>query len=157
MQLPALFLLLFMTHPVHETVSEIEWNAESGCLEVSMRLSVLDAQWIKRQVKPKQDDKAWPIVYLQKRFRVDPPKKDQAKANAKNTAKLKWVGRDEEGSHVWWYFEIHPANKQMPKIVDNRMLWDREDSYINRIVILKNNKPQRAIDLTFRKPSAKLE
>lgn len=45
-----LFLLTFLVvHPVHETISEIEWNDDTKRLEVAMRVDAIDDQWIRKQ------------------------------------------------------------------------------------------------------------
>lgn len=45
-----LILTAFLLHPVHETIAEVEWNAETKRLEVALRLDVVDAEWIRRRI-----------------------------------------------------------------------------------------------------------
>ncbi|NNE00689.1 MAG: hypothetical protein HKN47_25515 [Pirellulaceae bacterium] len=179
----ALLLSALLMHPVHETVSEIEWNPQSGRLEVAVRLSVLDEQWIQqRHATNREPVNKWAIRYLQSRFRVDPSanvKLAESPANASsvaevpptNTAQARrhavyhWIGREEEGSHVWWYFEIETAKKAKPAVVEQRMLFEREDKYANRVLILgkteskvsKATVSRRAVTLTIDQPTARLD
>lgn len=147
--------LLFMMHPVHETVSEVQWNPESKCLEVSLRLSVLDEQWIHREMSKdskKEDAKIGYLRYLKSRFLLDPA----GKKKPADHARYKWIGRSEEGSHVWWYFEVYPDDKLRPKKLENRLMFDRDKSYTNRVLILETEKPKRAITLSTKHPEAAL-
>ncbi len=145
-------LLAVLLHPVHETVAEVEWNSETGRLEVALRLSVLDEQWIGRQAGSKESVEVWAKKYLQSRFRIDPNAGDDAK---KRSAKYHWVGRQQQGSHVWWYFEIEPREQQRPSVISQKMLFDRNEGYVNRVVLL-TKKTRRAVTLTAEKPQAKL-
>ena len=47
-----LFFILFsaLLHPVHETVAEVEWNADTNRIEVALRLDALDEQWLAKKI-----------------------------------------------------------------------------------------------------------
>ena len=151
----ATLLALMLLHPVHETVAEVEWNQKSQCLEVALRMSVLDAQWIKREhAKPKQEVEDWAVGYLRSTIRVDAKSTREQPAKSPKT-KFKWIGAKQEGSHVWWFFEIHQANKQRPQTVENRFLMDRDSNYVNRFNVL-GVKPARAITFSQSKPTSVL-
>ncbi|MGB7347403.1 MAG: DUF6702 family protein [Pirellulaceae bacterium] len=161
-----LFPLLFATllHPVHETVSEVQWNAETHRVEVALRMSVLDEQWVMQNHGNKDDDvKTWATKYLSRTFVVDPPKDKDAKQ-----ATYHWVGRKDEGAHVWWFFEIESATKKKPLELSQRMFFERDQGYANRVLLLgtpvaKNGQqknvtvPRRSITLTIQQPTAKLD
>jgi hypothetical protein len=144
--------LAALLHPVHETVSEIEWNPKTGRLEVALRLDTLDEQWVREQMKGEEDEFAkWAIPYLRQKFRISElPKRPQD-----DHTRYRWIGRDEEGSHVWWYFEIQPEQSQRPSWIDVRLLLERERNYTNRILIL-DQVPRRSLTLTIQRPKAKL-
>ena len=147
-----LLIYAALLHPVHETVSEIEWNEKSHRLEVALRLDVLDEQWLRRQLgtNAKVDD--WAIRYLQKTFRVAPlPEKGQP-----DPTRYHWIGRDAEGSHAWWYFEIEPLDRSRPKSIQQRMLFEKEDNFVNRILVL-GQVPRRSLVLTIGRPRADLD
>ena len=167
-----------LMHPVHETVSEVEWNAQTHALEVSLRMSVLDEQWMVRQYaaaaakvqqsKPEspKSQEAKPhttsqsqrlqqtaLLYLRSNFRLD-PSADRTQKNT-SSAKYQWVGRQEEGSHVWWFFQIEPADKQQPTDLHQTMFFERGQGYANRILIL-GQVPKRAATLTIRRPNVNI-
>ncbi len=145
-------LLALLLHPVHETVAEVEWNSQSARLEVALRLSVLDQQWIGRQASNQSDVADWATQYLKRRFRIEPA---AASSEEHKQASYHWVGREYRGSHVWWYFEIEPKNKKPPSTIVQRVLFERNDGYVNRVVVLGQN-TRRALRLTKSNPSAKL-
>lgn len=149
-----MFVLLIaaLLHPVHETVSEIEWNAETSRLEVALRLDVLDEQWLRKKLGGKEPVSQWAIGYLQQNFRVT----ERPKGKKPDSTTYRWVGRKEEGSHVWWYFEIEPPDKQRPTWIDQRVLLEREENYTNRILILDQT-PRRSLDLNAQRPKANLD
>ncbi len=148
-------LFTLLLHPVHETVSEIEWNPTTGRLEVALRMSILDEQWIEQQMKTTAAVKTWAPLYLASRFRIASHGRDDADPK-KRAATYHWVGREEQGSHVWWYFEIQPAQKARPKVISQRMLLERNEGYVNRVVVL-GDKTRRAVTLTVTNPQADLQ
>ena len=149
--MPFTFLALtMMMHPVHETVSEISWNANSNRVEVALRLDVLDEQWIAKHQndsEAKLEQKA--IAYLAKRFRVTA----EAKKGEPDSAKYRWVGRQPEGAHVWWLFEIEPTNQRRPSFVKVELLLDQNNNYTQRLIFLDES-PKRSVNLTSEKPQA---
>ena len=146
-------LLVALLHPVHETVSEVEWNPTSRRLEVAMRLDVLDEQWLRRQSNARDSEYSrWATAYLRRHFRITLP----AKKGEPDSARYHWIGRDEEGSHAWWYFEIEPRDGQKPTWIEVRTLLERDESYVNRILVL-GRAPRRALTLTIQQPKASLE
>ncbi|MCG8649232.1 MAG: hypothetical protein MI861_05335, partial [Pirellulales bacterium] len=106
----AALLTTILLHPVHETVAEVEWNQQSKRLEVALRLDVLDEQWLARKYGPRKDVASWALKYLRGRFRVGDRQAAEVNpdqpADKPDPARYHWVGRDQQGSHVWWYFEI---------------------------------------------------
>jgi len=144
-------LLALLVHPVHETISEIQWNRESGRLEVAMRLDVLDQQWLSKRYSRSEPESRWATRYLRGRFRVTPRPQNQQT----DETKYHWIGRQAEGRHVWWYFEIEPPDRQPPKWIEHRVLLDREHNYVNRVVILDGVK-RRALTLTQQRPKQNL-
>ncbi len=141
-----------LLHPVHETLSEIEWNEQTKVLEVAVRLDALDEQWLRKQHGREDDISSWAVGYLRRNFRVDaidsPTRRERSR--------YRWVGRDEEGSHVWWYFEIEPENQKMPVWIEQRMMFEREEGFTNRILIL-GQVPRRSLTLTIGRPKARLD
>ena len=149
-----MFILLIsaLLHPVHETVAEIEWNTETGRLEVALRIDVLDQQWLQKKLGRQEKVSQWAIRYLRQNFRIT----DRPKNNEPDKTSYRWIGRKEEGSHVWWYFEIEPPDKKRPTWIDQRVMLEREENYTNRILILDQT-PRRSLDLNAQRPKANLD
>lgn len=133
-------------HPVHETIAEVQWNKKSSHVEVAIRLDVLDEQWIVRQMaKENLESDAGRLKYLSRRFRISPlPKPGQD-----DQAVYRWVGRQAEGSHAWWFFEITPPEKKQPDWLEIKLLFDRHGNYQHRIVFI-DEVPKRSVDLNRR-------
>jgi hypothetical protein len=146
-------LAAMLLHPVHESVAEVEWNPQTARLEVALRLSVLDEQWIERKYKSDQPA-VWAIDYLRRHVRVGPDTRLTKPAD-QPAAKYHWVGREQRGSHVWWFFEIEPRGRTRPAVIEQRMLLDRDENYANRVVVLGQEKRQ-AVTLTVQTPLAKM-
>ena len=77
------------------------------------------------------------------------------KPGVQDVSKYHWLGRQRDGAHVWWYFEIEPVNGKPPKWITQTTLLEREDDYTNRILIL-NSKPERSLTLTKKRPRGNL-
>jgi hypothetical protein len=166
----AFLLTAAMLHPVHETVSEVEWNEKSHRLEVALRLDALDEEWLRMQAGDPADVSKWTIAYLRRKFRITdahpgvttadapiadggPPAKNVPQARDDSSATYHWIGSEDRGSFVWWYFEIEPVDHQRPQWIDVRLLWERNENYVNRILVL-GQQPRRAFTLTTQRPKA---
>ena len=143
-------------HPVHETVSEMEWNRETGRLEVAMRLDVLDEQWLAKRFAKSRPTKTWASEYVRQRIRIRPLPTNEKRREVDDSCTYHWIGRTEEGSHAWWYFEIEPADGEAPTWIDHRVLFERRENYTNRVLIL-GKVPRQSLSLTSEKPKAKLD
>ncbi|MEM8670787.1 MAG: DUF6702 family protein [Planctomycetota bacterium] len=141
-----LLLTALLVHPSHESFSEVEWNAETGRLEVALRFDSLDEQWLRRQRKNQTLTSDWPLKYVQSNYRMaELPDKGKP-----DSTQYRWVGREEDGPHVWWYFEIEPADGQPPQWLDVRVLFEREKNYTHQFVRL-DLKPRYSKILTVLK------
>lgn len=163
--LPALMFLLL--HPVHETVTEVQWNPKTSSVEVAIRLDALDEEWIDKQTKPAETSKQeWRIDYLRRRLRVSPlptampsplptasAADDAPKPNLTPDDRYRWIGRQTEGAHVWWYVAITPASGKAPEWIDIQLLLDRNANYQHRVLFLDEN-PKRSEDLNRKKTKA---
>jgi hypothetical protein len=158
MQYLLTLIVAAVLHPVHETVAEMEWNPESRRCEVALRMHALDEQWLMRDAKQASVQSKLAIEYLAATFQVanEDDFADQDLVDAKQLARYHWVGRHQEGAHVWWYFEIEPLEKKRPQWIRQRMFFERDQGYTNRIVVL-DPQPRFAISLTAGRPTAKLE
>ncbi len=138
-------------HPVHATLSEVEWNEKTKRLEVAVRLDSLDEQWLEKQYGIGRKESKWATEYVSRRIRVTelpkPPDRDNCRYH--------WIGRQQDGAHVWWYFEIETPGGEPPTWIEQRVLFEREDDYTNRLVIL-NADPKRSLTLTKKQPRGSL-
>ena len=133
---------VLLLHPVHETVSEVEWNPKTKCLEVALRLHQLDEQWISRQ--PSHTDRAgWQADYLQHHLYFDPQKDPKADGGFRGKP-IRWVGRKEQDGYAWWFFEVVCKNGKPPRSVRTRLLFDYERGYQHRIILLDCVKQAKA-------------
>lgn len=136
--------LAVLVHPVHETVTEIEWNAVSGRLEVAIRLDADDERWIREKIGAdvEADVSDWAVEYLKKRFRVADLSKSTSTAKAGiDPTTYHWIGRDREGAYVWWYFEIDAGDRRRPEWFDHQLLYDRDPDFLHRVLILDGTPP----------------
>ena len=106
----ALLLFVFyaapaLAHPAHTTVSEVEFNAETGHLEVALRVMSEDLEKAlsKREnrnliVERESGEKLEELcaAYLSETFRLEPG----------NGSDLEWVGLEFEERDIWLYFEL---------------------------------------------------
>lgn len=171
----AALLILVLLHPVHETVSEVEWNDESKRLEVSLRLDPLDEQWLaKRYADPdRREVAAWATEYLRDRYRITASagnadgevrglspselpadaEVDSASHESLPTARYHWIGRQDGDAYVWWFFEIEPVNHKRPDWIDIRLLFERHPDYANRVLLL-GDFPRESVVCTRLRPQA---
>ena len=151
--LAIVFSAIFL-HPVHETFCEVEWNDKTKRMEVALRIDPLDEQWLAQQIERRDlESSNWRLDYLEETFRFGRGKTTD-KINAKSV--YRWVGREDERTNVWWYFEIAPVDGKRPEWIQQRMLFEREPDHANRVLVL-GQKPHRSLTLTLRRSKANLE
>ncbi|MEO1529620.1 MAG: DUF6702 family protein [Planctomycetota bacterium] len=156
-------LTALLLHPVHETLSELEWNPKSERVEVALRLSLEDEDWIVRHHGPlpagKEKRGDWYRDLLAAQMVFDPVLKTED--SPPRGRPIHWLGRKEEGAHVWWFFEVG-GKKTPPKTLDMSLLFDRDTNYRHRVILLGNKstgdaKKHRALELSVAKPRAQLD
>lgn len=103
-------LSLVMMHPSQETFTELQWNATTNRIEIAMRLSVLDEQAIVGE-HAKAAEPLLEGIVNRLRFgshdELDSTETDVEKRKAIR-ARYHWIGRQDEGAHVWCYLEYTP-------------------------------------------------
>ncbi|MCA9136155.1 MAG: hypothetical protein KDB00_05335 [Planctomycetales bacterium] len=158
----AIIWAALLWHPVHETVCEVEWNPNNRRMEVALRIDVLDEQWIAEKVNAKDGAKSksdWRIKYLRSQLFFDP--KESGKKGTPPTGRpIHWIGRKQEGAHVWWFFEVVCDDGKPPTSIQTRLFFDRHRDYQHRIVVLGgnvlDNGKRPSFVLTNEKPAATL-
>lgn len=154
----------FLYHPVHETLWEVQWNRTAGTVEVALRLNALDEQWIQKTHNAKQR-KDWRADFLAGQIYFDPIKREVTDAKSDRGdyvgLPIKWVGRKEEGAHVWWFFEVNAKDGKPPSQVRTRLLFDHERDYQHWLIVLGDRdsptKRRPAVVLTRQRPQLKLD
>lgn len=169
MMLLGMVFVILSPHPVHETFTEIEWDAKAGRMEVAVQLDVLDEQWIERSLKTlpaaktsaeraaanvtsESEMDSLRLRYLQSHFRFGKVAVKVVDKKLK-TDSYRWIGRKVDGAHVWWFFEVKPADGKRPTRLTQRMLLDRDERFQNRILVLGKSK----LLLTTRRGRATVE
>jgi hypothetical protein len=174
----ALFIAMMCLHPVHASLSEVQWNEEKKCLEVSLRLAPEDVDWILKSSQAtsglanhKKDslaneietrvevaseiedpDAATAIAYLQRHYRIEPP----PQANQQDPTEYRWVGRENSGGHQWWHFEMVPGEPVPPQKWSVSMLLDRGPEYQHRVVLL-GQEPPKSMDFSRQQTRLSIE
>ena len=121
-------------HPEHESLAEVAWAPETGCLEVALRV---DARHLEETLRPRAghrvdlemlgDDEAVLRAYVRQRFRVRP--------TGAAPFPLRWVGHELEGPDAWLYFEIDLRTARGPIELRNNVLFERLPRQINTVVM----------------------
>ena len=124
-------LATFLLHPVEETFAEMQLNPRSGRIEVSLRLSQLDEQTWVRAVGAASDREKKVLI---KNFRFGSQEElnrwpEDSETRTWLRKRYRWIGRQDEGAHVWWYFEYEPAEGVVPSHVRCRF-FDRNDEAV---------------------------
>jgi hypothetical protein len=161
--LPILFITLVCMHPVHASLSEVQWNDEKKCLEVSLRLSPEDANWIlkssqaarevatqphaltadmpggnsERRDESNDPDSVPALAYLRHHYRIEPP----PESGKDDPTLYRWIGREDAAGHQWWHFEMVPSRPVPPQHWSVSMLLDRGPEYQHRVVVLGHEPP----------------
>lgn len=170
LMLTTMVMLSFTTvHPVHASLSEVQWNAETNFLEVSLRLEPSDAKWIletsdlhleegkSRPAKKADAAKA----YLS--WHLSPSEKSLGNGGDGKSSKLKkqlaldrirWVGSEMQKGYEWWYFEIRCD--QRPRSMHCSILMDREKNYIHRMNVRRSDQVL-GVDFTIQAKKANLD
>lgn len=107
---PAFAVSGLVSHPLHTTYSEMEWNPESRRFEVALQLPgfVIDEELSlihRRRINVETADDAEKLVeeYVRSRFKVT--------TDSLPDCRLHWVGMEVELRDVWVYFEVEPVCK----------------------------------------------
>ncbi|MCC9658179.1 DUF6702 family protein [Rhodopirellula halodulae] len=112
-----------LMHPTRETLCELQWNDESQSIEIAFRLSLGDEERLLKEAKTRlQRWESEPTEGLDTNVKLKPQQvafgrhmtfsNDESCPPAEtrsNAAQFRWIGRQEEGIHVWWFLEYSSA------------------------------------------------
>ena len=112
-----------LAHRYHFTIAEVEWNPESKCFEVGLRIDSFELENVLSKIYRKKIDleKTKGIdkiihLYLQKRFLVKTP---QGKP-----CSITWVGKEFLRGQLWLYFEVPVKGSIEGLTLSNRILFE---------------------------------
>ena len=112
-------------HPYNETHAEVEYNPESGCLEVALRLDPLALEEALRRSagQPVDLDHTTGVTaliteYLRERFQV----REEGRL-----APLHWIGKELEANEAWAYFELELESGPAGTRWENHVLFELDD------------------------------
>ena len=135
----ALLLFVFyaaptLAHPAHTTVSEVEFNAETGHLEVALRVMSEDLEKalskrenrnlvVERESAEKLEELC--AAYLSEAFRLEPG----------NDSDLEWVGLEFEERDIWLYFELPVNPIEADAVLVVELLMEIHSQHLNTVHI----------------------
>jgi hypothetical protein len=160
LQLWGLPLLVGWAHPFHTSVAEMDWNPQSRCWEVSLRMDANDLETaLQNRGKlgislESQAAIAEIQAYLAENFGLQTPasRSDQASSSigsaeplgdetstngqeavqeAVQEATIQWVGHETQGGWVWLYFELAGAAPDQPLAIRNSLLVELNEQQLN--------------------------
>lgn len=136
-------------HPFHVSVAELEWNAQTERLEVSLKLHASDLERAltlraKRKINLEQDDADGKLcaAYIQEHFfltelegvensRGDlPPGLDE-----RPRSKVNFIGKEFDKSWIVLFFEMERPESEKPLALVNTVLLDLTDGQINTVTV----------------------
>ncbi len=135
-------------HPYHVSLTEIEWNPDTGRIEVAMWVwpADLEKALAKKLGHPvdldteKDLDKKLADL-LADHFSASQPAPKKENVNAKSKAKrpaatprsLRWVGHEADLKQAWLYFEIKDVDPKSPLTLSNRLFFDLNEDQLNQL------------------------
>ncbi len=161
-------------HPFHISTAEVEYDAKTDRLQVSLKLQALDLEQILAKLAGEKVNIDLPAAdpkitdYLQNRFylsRVDLDKplgstttsnEHLAPATARTEAltKLHLVGRELKGAWLLVYFELELPRQRDELQLVNTVLFETTESQINTILV-RHSAQRTSLKTTLKQPSAK--
>lgn len=147
-------------HPFHISTAEVEFDAQTDRLQVSLKLQAIDleqalARLTGKRIVIEQAEAAERITELLDRsFYLTTEASVATQARESQRSKVQWVGHELEGAWLWLYFELELPPQREGLRLFNTILFETNDSQINTVSVRHGN--QRAtLKLTPKQPSAK--
>jgi hypothetical protein len=148
-----LYYVLFLVHPIHVSVSEIEYSEKDKALQITSRIFIDDLELAIRTqrkestldiMEPKNGMTTQQLVknYLDEHFKV----KLEGKAQ-----KMNFLGMETEDAAIVCYIEIENVKKMKTLEVFNDVITETHDDQSN-LVHVKYNGPIKSVRLMRDKP-----
>ena len=146
-------------HPFHVSLAEVEWNAQSGNLEVAVRVDPFDLervlqQRVGRPLRLEKETEAQLDVLLREWvadvFRVEG--RVAAGGRRRVATKLEWVGHEQTPRFVWLYFELaFPCDVQALEVTQ-AMFLEEVPKQVNTVT-LRVGRWTGAVNCTAQRPT----
>lgn len=141
----AMASLAAAAHPYHVSLTEIDWNPNSGAFEVAVCVwpADLEKALAQQQSQPIDLDNTEGLdaiitSYVSQKIGC---------SNGNDIAKLRWVGFETTNKKSWVYFELKPTNKATVASgnwsLENKMFFELNDDQQN-FVTFTNGSGQRS-------------
>lgn len=121
----------FPVHPYHVSLTEVEWNPDTGNLEVAMQVWPADlekglAKHLERPVDLDREAEldARLADYLATRFSV---------RQGDRRLSIRWAGHERDLKQAWLYFEIVDVRPNDEFIMEQRLFHDLNEDQINHV------------------------
>ena len=130
-----------LAHPQHVTLAEMEFNQESRCFEVSLRVTPEDMERILSR-------RSGTLVNLERTENVDERIAEYLAETfvctraGSDSLDLVWVGKEVSHRALWLYFEVPWTGQGEGIVVRNSMFFDFQPKQANT-VILKDGENRR--------------
>ncbi len=164
-----------VNHPFHISTAEVEFNAESGRLEVGLKLQSIDldkalSRFAGKKVDSELDKDADELIkrYVGEHFYLAPgelPNEDTTTTNDSNSirkpkyelpkrpdAEITFVGKQFETKWVWVFFEFEPPKDKEKLLLVNTVLFEINDGQINTTLLRKKGLRPTALKTTNATP-----
>lgn len=120
-----------LIHPFHVSVAEMEFNAETKCLEVALRVWPEDLEKaLNRKSKQAIDLDKHPKIdqlifaYVKEHIEISKPQ-------SQKPCKMTWIGKEIELKHAWLYFEVETEVEPVDFVFSNRLFFELQDDQVN--------------------------
>lgn len=148
-------------HPFHISSAEVEYDAASGRVQVSLKLQANDleqalSRGAGRRVNIEQPQAKTEIVsYLGRHFYLSAAEPTDQTIPT-DRSRVLWVGQELKGAWLWLYFELELPNHRELTRLTNTVLFDVNQQQINTVTV-RHGSLRTTLKLTTAEPSANFE
>jgi hypothetical protein len=139
---------VYARHPIHATVTTIEYNAKTKAFELSCKIFADDLEeavkratgtqaFIGSGTKEVKNVNALLEQYFRKHLRIE--------ADGKPLANWSFVGKELEGEAVWCYVELSNTPVMKRLLIENSVLMEMYDDQTNLVNVQIGSKRRSAL------------
>jgi hypothetical protein len=152
-RIAALAAVSLLLHPGHSTRVEVQFNADSGTIELAMRIdhADLEAALGKRlgrgiAIETLTDDQAaeWIAPYLRETLRIEGQKIAESRFH--------WVGWERKRISSWVYAELTPEDTDATTVPLSILTLYETEPELNHVVTIRGVKSTDSVVLSKREP-----